>query len=81
MMKGGHNDTSNFPLLASRSSLLLDSSCQAVALREDGIPFLQRNFTYNNRNSHVISCVNIYTHVHNIEIVYDTVDYTVRTLV
>lgn len=42
----GHTDTSNFPGLASRSSWLLDSICQALALREDGIPFLQRNFTY-----------------------------------
>ncbi|TNN70056.1 hypothetical protein EYF80_019732 [Liparis tanakae] len=32
---------------AWQSSWLFDSSCQALALREDGIPFLQRNFTFN----------------------------------
>lgn len=45
------NDTSNFPGLASKSSWLLDSSCQALDLREDGIPFLQRNFTCNTQTN------------------------------
>lgn len=39
----GH--TSNLPGFCSRSSLLLDRYCQALALREEGIPFRQRSFT------------------------------------
>lgn len=38
--------TSNLPGFCSRSSLLLDRYCQALALREEGIPFRQRSFTY-----------------------------------
>ena len=37
--------TSNLPGVCSRSSLLLDRYCQALALREEGIPFRQRSFT------------------------------------
>lgn len=51
------SDTSNFPGFASRSSLLLDSSCQAVALREEGTPFLQRNFTYNHKKKSMLAMV------------------------
>lgn len=39
----GH--TSNLPGFCSRSSLLFDRYCQALALREEGIPFRQRSFT------------------------------------
>lgn len=52
-----NGSTSNLPGLESRSSLLLESSCQALALREEGIPFLQRNFTW---NTHIHLC---YTHI------------------
>src|SRR4029434_862508 len=40
--------TSNFPGFESSSSLLSESSCQALALREGGITSLQRSFTCNN---------------------------------
>lgn len=39
------NNTWNLPGLASSSSWLLDSICQALALSEEGMPFLQRSFT------------------------------------
>ena len=38
--------TSNFPGLASSRSWLLDSSCQALARSDEGMPFLQRIFTW-----------------------------------
>lgn len=44
--------TSNFPELVSSSSWLLDSSCQALALSDEGTPFRQRNFTWTGGAGH-----------------------------
>lgn len=42
----GAGPTSNFSGFCSSSSLLLDSSCQALARSEDGMPLRQRSFTW-----------------------------------
>lgn len=48
------NCTSNLPGLAFRSSWLLESSCQALARRDEGMPFLQRILSWDQTHTTVL---------------------------